>query len=154
MRGWDGWRSPKNSWPPWLGARAHGVRAGPPPAFPVSPPAVPASKKLRRAAGPPEIVLEPTPDILAGVAALQPRPFLVGFAAETGPASGATDKVVAKGVDLLIANDVTAPGAGFGGDTNAVTVLTPGGAVEEWPLQSQEAIADRLGGRPGQARAP
>jgi phosphopantothenoylcysteine decarboxylase/phosphopantothenate--cysteine ligase len=116
-------------------------------------PAAPAPKKLRRAAGPPEIVLEPTPDILAGVAALHPRPFLVGFAAETGPASGATDKVVAKGVDLLIANDVTAPGAGFGGDTNAVTVLTPGGAVEEWPLQSKESIADRLWDRIAEVRS-
>ena len=116
-------------------------------------PAVPAPKKLRRAAGPPEIVLEPTPDILAGVAALHPRPFLVGFAAETGPASGATDKVVAKGVDLLIANDVTAPGAGFGGDTNAVTVLTPGGALEEWPLQSKESIADRLWDRIAEVRS-
>jgi phosphopantothenoylcysteine decarboxylase/phosphopantothenate--cysteine ligase len=98
-------------------------------------------------------VLEPTPDILAGVAALHPRPFLVGFAAETGPASGATDKVVAKGVDLLVANDVTAPGAGFGGDTNAVTVLTPGGAVEEWPLQSKESIADRLWDRIAEVRS-
>ncbi|MBI5158134.1 MAG: bifunctional phosphopantothenoylcysteine decarboxylase/phosphopantothenate--cysteine ligase CoaBC [Acidimicrobiia bacterium] len=107
-------------------------------------PAAPAPTKLRRSAGPPDLVLEPTPDILAGVAALRPRPFLVGFAAETGPASGASEKVAAKGVDLLIANDVTAPGAGFGGDTNAVTVLTPAGAVEEWPLQSKESIADRL----------
>jgi phosphopantothenoylcysteine decarboxylase/phosphopantothenate--cysteine ligase len=116
-------------------------------------PAVPAPKKLRRAAGPPEIVLEPTPDILAGVAALHPRPFLVGFAAETGPASGATDKVAAKGVDLLIANDVTAPGAGFGGDTNAVTVLSPDGTVEEWPLQSKESIADRLWDRIAEVRS-
>jgi len=52
-------------------------------------PAQPASAKLRRADGPPQLVLEPTPDILAGVASMQPRPFLVGFAAETGPVEGA-----------------------------------------------------------------
>lgn len=116
-------------------------------------PAAPAPKKLRRASGPPEIVLEPTPDILAGVASLQPRPFLVGFAAETGPAAGAAEKARVKGVDLLVANDVTAPGAGFGGDTNAVAVLTPEGTVEEWPLQSKESIADRLWDRIAEVRS-
>jgi phosphopantothenoylcysteine decarboxylase/phosphopantothenate--cysteine ligase len=116
-------------------------------------PAAPAPTKLRRAAGPPDILLESTPDILAGVVALEPHPFLVGFAAETGPASAAAVKVVAKGVDLLVANDVTAPGVGFGGDTNAVTVLTPDGKAEEWPLQSKESIADRLWDRIAEARS-
>ncbi|MEK7252037.1 MAG: bifunctional phosphopantothenoylcysteine decarboxylase/phosphopantothenate--cysteine ligase CoaBC [Actinomycetota bacterium] len=107
-------------------------------------PAAPASKKLRRAEGPPQIVLEPTPDILAGVAAMKPRPFIVGFAAETGAATGAAGKMAQKGVDVLVANDVTAPGAGFGTDTNIVTVFTAAGSVEEWPMQSKAAIADRL----------
>ncbi len=107
-------------------------------------PAAPAAKKLRRAEGPPEITLEPTPDILAGVAAMRPRPFIVGFAAETGAATGAADKLAKKGVDVLVANDVTAPGAGFGTDTNIVTVFTAAGSVEEWPMQSKTAIADRL----------
>jgi len=116
-------------------------------------PAAPAAKKLRRIDGPPEITLEPTPDILAGVAAMKPRPFLVGFAAETGAAQFAAAKVAAKGVDLLVANDVTAPGAGFGADTNAVTVFTVGGSVEEWPLQSKDAIAHRLWDLVRQARS-
>ena len=116
-------------------------------------PAAPAAKKLRRIDGPPEITLEPTPDILAGVAAMKPRPFLVGFAAETGAAQFAAAKVAAKGVDLLVANDVTAPGAGFGTDTNAVTVFTVGGSVEEWPLQSKDAIAHRLWDLVRQARS-
>jgi phosphopantothenoylcysteine decarboxylase/phosphopantothenate--cysteine ligase len=116
-------------------------------------PASPAARKLRRAEGPPEIVLEPTPDILAGVAVMDPRPFLVGFAAETGTTTAAAAKAATKGVDLLIANDVTAPGIGFGTDTNAVTVLTPGGGVEEWPLQSKESIANRLWDRIVEARS-
>ncbi|HLE38462.1 MAG TPA: bifunctional phosphopantothenoylcysteine decarboxylase/phosphopantothenate--cysteine ligase CoaBC [Acidimicrobiia bacterium] len=116
-------------------------------------PAAPPAKKLRRIDGPPEITLEPTPDILAGVAAMKPRPFLVGFAAETGAAQIAAAKVATKGVDLLVANDVTAPGAGFGTDTNAVTVFTVGGSVEEWPLQSKDAIAHRLWDLVRQARS-
>ena len=116
-------------------------------------PAAPAAKKLRRIDGPPEITLEPTPDILAGVASMKPRPFLVGFAAETGAAQIAAAKVATKGVDLLVANDVTAPGAGFGTDTNAVTVFTVGGSVEEWPLQSKDAIAHRLWDLVRQARS-
>ena len=72
--------------------------------------------KLRRAAGPPEIVLEPTPDILAGVAAMDPRPYLVGFAAETGSLDGAIAKATTKGVDLLVGNDVSKAGSGFGTD--------------------------------------
>jgi phosphopantothenoylcysteine decarboxylase/phosphopantothenate--cysteine ligase len=116
-------------------------------------PADPAPTKLRRAAGPPEIRLESTPDILAGVAALQPRPFLVGFAAETGEAAAAGVKFATKGVDVLVANDVTTPGIGFGADSNAVTVFTSDGASEEWPRQSKDAIANRLWDLVVQARS-
>ncbi|MEX2419993.1 MAG: bifunctional phosphopantothenoylcysteine decarboxylase/phosphopantothenate--cysteine ligase CoaBC [Acidimicrobiia bacterium] len=107
-------------------------------------PAQASSGKLRRADGPPQLDLEPTPDILAGVAALERRPFLVGFAAEVGPAADAAGKAKSKGVDLLVANDVTAPGAGFEVDTNAVTVFTADGAAEEWPTMPKQAVAARL----------
>jgi phosphopantothenoylcysteine decarboxylase/phosphopantothenate--cysteine ligase len=100
--------------------------------------------KLRRADGPPEIELEATPDILAGVAAMDPRPFLVGFAAETGSLDGAIAKAQRKGVDLLIGNDVARRGSGFGTETNEVVVITPNGATDEWPLLSKDAVADRL----------
>jgi phosphopantothenoylcysteine decarboxylase/phosphopantothenate--cysteine ligase len=103
-----------------------------------------SSGKLRRADGPPHLELEPTPDILAGVAALENRPFLVGFAAEAGPAAAAAGKARSKGVDLLVANDVTAPDAGFEVDTNAVTVFTPDGSSENWPTMPKQAIASRL----------
>ena len=100
--------------------------------------------KLRRAAGPPEIVLEPTPDILAGVAAMDPRPYLVGFAAETGSLDGAIAKATTKGVDLLVGNDVSKAGSGFGTDTNEVVVVTPDGDVDRWPLLSKREVAARL----------
>ncbi len=107
-------------------------------------PADPAAGKLRRADGPPHIVLEPTPDILAGVAKMSPRPFLVGFAAETGSLDEAVVKARRKGVDLLVANDVTRAGSGFGTDTNEVALITPDGVVEPWPLLTKRQVADRL----------
>ncbi len=107
-------------------------------------PADPQNSKVRRADGVPELRLTSTPDILAGVAALDPRPFLVGFAAETGPAAGALEKAKSKGVDLLVANDVTAPGSGFGTDTNAVTVFTGDGTADAWPQMPKQAVAARL----------
>ncbi|HSM02659.1 MAG TPA: bifunctional phosphopantothenoylcysteine decarboxylase/phosphopantothenate--cysteine ligase CoaBC [Acidimicrobiia bacterium] len=104
----------------------------------------PATEKLRRAEGPPDMDLEATPDILAGVAGLDDRPILVGFAAEVGPVSGAAGKATSKGVDLLVANDVTAPGSGFGSDTNTVTVFTPDGSSEDWPPMPKRSVAARL----------
>ena len=107
-------------------------------------PADPSGAKLRRAAGPPEIDLEPTPDILAGVAALDDRPFLVGFAAETGPVADAIAKGKHQRVDLLVANDVGRDDSGFGTDTNQVSLVTPDGSVEAWPLMTKDEVADRL----------
>ena len=107
-------------------------------------PAAPGESKLRRADGPPEIQLEPTPDILAGVAARDHRPYLVGFAAETGSLDGAKHKAMNKGVDLLVGNDVSKAGSGFATDTNEVTVYTSDGAGETWPLLTKAEVADRL----------
>jgi phosphopantothenoylcysteine decarboxylase/phosphopantothenate--cysteine ligase len=115
-------------------------------------PAEPTSGKLRRAAGPPELSLESTPDVLAGVAALDPRPFLVGFAAEAGPVEGAVGK--ASRVDLLVANDVTSPGSGFGTDTNRVTLILPDGSLEAWELLPKREVASRLWERVAALRAP
>ncbi len=107
-------------------------------------PAEPATSKLRRREGPPVLTLEPTPDILAGVVARDPRPVVVGFAAETGGVEGAVRKAVEKGVDLLVANDVTEEGAGFAVDTNRVTLIWPDGRTEPWPLMPKPAVAARL----------
>lgn len=107
-------------------------------------PAEPATRKVRRTEGLEKIELEPTPDILAGVAALESRPYLVGFAAETGSIDVAIEKAKSKGVDLLVANDVTSAGSGFGTDTNEVTLISSSGSVDEWPLTTKAEVADRL----------
>jgi len=108
-------------------------------------PARPAEGKLRRADGPPDLVLEPTPDILAGVAAMSPRPFLVGFAAETHDLlANAAAKLKAKNLDLIVANDVSAPDAGFVAPTNRVTILDPAGGKTLAKMQFS-AVEEGLG---------
>ena len=109
-----------------------------------------AETKLTRDAGL-TLELEPTEDILAGVgqavAALPadaPRPYLVGFAAETGSLDRAADKLRRKGVDLLVANDVAEEGSGFGTDTNHVRILAADGSIVDLPLQSKRAVADEI----------
>lgn len=93
--------------------------------------------------------LESTPDILAEVSrslrdGAGRRTVLVGFAAETGPLHRAAEKLSRKGVDLMVANDVSEPGSGFGTDTNRVTVLGGDGSVETWPMLPKREVADRL----------
>ena len=103
-----------------------------------------ADGKLRRAEGLPQLSLEPTPDILAGVAKLAERPYLVGFAAEIGSLEVAIDKAQRKGVDLLVANDIARLGSGFGTDTNEVTLITPDGETEAWELLTKSEVGARL----------
>jgi phosphopantothenoylcysteine decarboxylase/phosphopantothenate--cysteine ligase len=109
-----------------------------------------ATTKLSRDEGL-TIELEPTEDILAGAAATvrasgarSPRPILVGFAAETGSLDRAAAKLERKGVDLLVANDVSEAGSGFGTDTNRVTILAATGPAQELPLLPKAAVADLL----------
>ncbi len=115
-----------------------------------------APAKLAKSDGLPEIVLEPTPDILAGLARRRrPGQVLVGFAAETGPvAERAMAKLAAKGVDLMVANDVAAPGAGFDHDTNAVTIFGSDGSAFGVPLTSKDAVADAILDRVGALLGP
>ena len=103
--------------------------------------------------------LEPTPDILGQIARiargtdregettyepLSPRPYLVGFAAETGSLDRAADKLRRKGLDRLVANDVAEAGSGFGTDTNRVTILDADGSRDELPLMPKRAVADHI----------
>lgn len=91
------------------------------------------------------LVLERTPDILHALGQLPKRPFLIGFAAETEQLEKhAMDKLHRKKCDLIVANDVTQEGAGFGTDTNAVNIYDRNGLVESIPLTTKEAIAERL----------
>jgi phosphopantothenoylcysteine decarboxylase/phosphopantothenate--cysteine ligase len=91
----------------------------------------------------PDIVLEPTTDILAELGRRKrPGQVLVGFAAETGDVlPGAEDKLRRKRLDLIVANDVTAPGAGFGHDTNAATLLEAGGRRTDVTLTTKRELA-------------
>ncbi len=103
-----------------------------------------ALAKIKKGEGIPEIVLEPTPDILAMLGELKgPRQYLVGFAAETDRLrENAAKKMKSKNVDLMVANDVTEPDAGFEVDTNRATLLDPSGRVDDQPLMSKVALAD------------
>ncbi len=96
--------------------------------------------------GVPDLVFEPTPDILAGLAATrQPGQLLVGFAAETEDVlARARAKLAKKKVDLLVVNDVSAPGAGFDHDTNEVVLLGSDGAEIGVPLVSKRQVADAV----------
>lgn len=76
-----------------------------------------------------ELALVRNPDIVATIAALHPRPFTVGFAAETGdPVDYAQDKLQRKNLDLIVANDVSRGDIGFNSDSNAVTLVWPDGS--------------------------
>ncbi len=102
-----------------------------------------APDKLKKADGAPEIILEPTVDILAELGAAKRGQVLVGFAAETeAVAENAAAKLTAKNVDLLVANDVLDPQAGFEVDTNRAILLDSSGASEETPLLTKAALAD------------
>ncbi len=106
-------------------------------------PAHVADRKIKKHGGVPEIVLEPTVDILAGLGERKrPGQTLVGFAAETDRVrQNASSKLVAKGADLIVANDVTAPGAGFEHDTNHVVILNADGTERDVPLADKRAVA-------------
>jgi phosphopantothenoylcysteine decarboxylase/phosphopantothenate--cysteine ligase len=114
-------------------------------------PKLPAVEKLKKREGIPEIVLEPTPDILAALGERKRGQILVGFAAETERVrEHAAEKLAAKQVDLMVANDVSAPDAGFEVDTNRAVLLDSSGALEELPLLTKVDLAgavwDRVAG--------
>ncbi|HEX6236981.1 MAG TPA: bifunctional phosphopantothenoylcysteine decarboxylase/phosphopantothenate--cysteine ligase CoaBC [Acidimicrobiales bacterium] len=106
-------------------------------------PTAAAGRKIKKKDGIPEITLERTPDILSALGAdRRPGQTLVGFAAETVDVrQNAAEKLAAKGVDLIVANDVTAPGAGFEHDTNRVVILHADGTEREVPLAGKRAVA-------------
>ena len=91
------------------------------------------------------LALERTTDILAALSAQRTTQLLVGFAAETHDLIvHAKDKLIAKGLDLIVANDVTTAGAGFGSDQNAATLIDRQGTLTELPLMSKRAMAEAV----------
>lgn len=108
-------------------------------------PAVVARRKLKKGDGGTTLELVRTPDILKGLGAAKGRALLVGFAAETDAVlENARAKLREKNLDLLVANDVTREGAGFGSDQNAAVLLDASGGEEEVPLVDKRALADRI----------
>lgn len=108
-------------------------------------PKVAADTKLARTDGAPDILLEETPNVLRGVIERRPDTMtIVGFAAETGSLERAFHKAATYGVDLLVANDVSEAGSGFGTDTNRVTFIAPDGTTEELPHLTKSEVASRL----------
>jgi phosphopantothenoylcysteine decarboxylase/phosphopantothenate--cysteine ligase len=103
------------------------------------------TEKIKRNREPLTIHLEPTPDILAEAAQTKGDRLIVGFAAETEHvAENARKKLAAKNVDLIVANDVTAEGAGFDHDTNIVTLFSRDGRDLALPKLGKSAVAQRI----------
>lgn len=103
------------------------------------------AEKLKKDGGPITIDLEPTEDILGGLRERGYRGLLVGFAMETSDLLGrARTKLQGKGLDLIVANDLSTQGAGFAGATNVVTFLDADGGEESLPLLKKTEVAARL----------
>jgi phosphopantothenoylcysteine decarboxylase/phosphopantothenate--cysteine ligase len=110
-------------------------------------PAAASKKKVKRDKGLPEIKLEATPDILELVVKERDKKHwplvIVGFAAESEDlVKNARAKLLKKDISLIVANDITAKDAGFGADTNRVTLLDQGGGMEKLPLASKAHVAE------------
>jgi phosphopantothenoylcysteine decarboxylase / phosphopantothenate---cysteine ligase len=110
-------------------------------------PAAVATSKIKKGAGAAlSLDMIATPDILAStIGARRAGAVVVGFALETDQlVAHASAKLKAKSLDLVVANDATEPGAGFGVPTNRVTLVARDGAVEELPLMPKHAVADAI----------
>ncbi len=106
----------------------------------------PASQKMKKQGQTDQTLdLERTTDILASLSAQRTTQLIVGFAAETCDLiAHAKDKLTAKGLDLIVANDVTMEGSGFGSEQNAATLIDREGTVTELPLMPKRALADAI----------
>jgi phosphopantothenoylcysteine decarboxylase/phosphopantothenate--cysteine ligase len=108
-------------------------------------PASAASSKLKKTEGGLALDLVATRDILSELGRAKGARLLVGFAAETEDlVENAQKKLESKNLDLIVANDVTAPGAGFAGDTNAAVLLRRDATRVDLPLASKRELADRI----------
>jgi phosphopantothenoylcysteine decarboxylase/phosphopantothenate--cysteine ligase len=108
--------------------------------------AAPADAKIKKSDAPAPITLAPTTDILRSTkAARRDGAVIVGFALETNDAlANGKTKLASKDLDMIVVNDATEAGAGFGVDTNRVTLLMRGGAEERLPLMAKTEVADAI----------
>jgi phosphopantothenoylcysteine decarboxylase/phosphopantothenate--cysteine ligase len=101
-----------------------------------------AAEKMKKSQNSLLLELERTPDILAETGKDKAKCLRIGFAAETQDLlENARAKLAEKKLDLIVANDVSQPGAGFGVDTNIVKLIDPSGKIEEIPLMAKEQLA-------------
>ncbi|HEY6944677.1 MAG TPA: bifunctional phosphopantothenoylcysteine decarboxylase/phosphopantothenate--cysteine ligase CoaBC [Candidatus Acidoferrum sp.] len=108
-------------------------------------PAQPSAEKIKKGSAPLAISLEPTTDILAEVTKQKGSRIVAGFAAETDHvAVNARKKLASKNTDLIVANDVTAEGAGFDRDTNVVTLFSRDGRDLALPKMPKSEVAERI----------
>jgi len=108
-------------------------------------PRVQLPRKQKKQAGPLTVELERNPDILAGLGARKGSRVLVGFAAETDDIiTHAKKKLTEKNLDMIIANDINRPDAGFESDTNQVCILTAGSEPEHLPCMSKDLLAHAI----------
>lgn len=122
-------------------------------------PAAPSERKLKKEDLPGTagmtLELERTPDILAEICRASGDRVVVGFAAESHDViESARRKIARKGCDLLVANDISAPGTGFDADANAVWFVWPAGEVEEFPALPKTEVAAHLLDRVEKLREP
>ena len=105
-------------------------------------PAVRSATKIKKGRGPLTVSLERNPDILAAIGKKKGHRIVVGFSMESDHLlEHARTKLIEKGMDFIVANDVTEPGAGFGTDTNIVRIVDHEGAVATFPLMDKLAVA-------------
>lgn len=110
-----------------------------------------SDRKMKKESAPTTLQLERTDDILMQLAALPGKRLLIGFAAETDEViENARKKLKTKNLDLIVANDLTRNGAGFGADTNAVTMLDRSGTATELPVMPKSEIAEQIMGKVAQ----
>lgn len=108
-------------------------------------PAAPSASKIKKGAERMNVSLEKNPDIIAELGRKKAGRILVGFSMETEDlVKNARAKLLAKKMDLIVANDLTEQGAGFQSDTNAVVIITPQGQEERLPLMDKREVADRI----------
>ena len=105
----------------------------------------PAAQKIKKSADTLTLELVKNPDILRELGGLKKSQVLVGFAAETqNVLDYARKKLVEKNLDFIVANDVTAEGAGFSVATNVASIIWRGGDVENFPKMSKAELADKI----------
>jgi phosphopantothenoylcysteine decarboxylase/phosphopantothenate--cysteine ligase len=108
-------------------------------------PATVSRTKLKKSDAPVVLALQRTPDILKALGAVEGERLLVGFAAETNDLeANAKDKLLAKNLDLIVANDVSREGAGFASERNAALLIDRAGGKVEVPLASKRELAERI----------